>query len=175
MNKGTEGRQKGNRQPEGLQTENRQQEGIDIIAPPPLIYGLAILVAGLLTWIWPLAIGSHAAIAWAGAGLFAAGFALNIWGVIVLHRAETAINPYHSASSLVATGPFRFSRNPLYVALTMILAGLSLLFNSVWGLVVLPPVLAIMHYGVILREERDLQVQFGQAYRDYCARVRRYL
>jgi protein-S-isoprenylcysteine O-methyltransferase Ste14 len=75
----------------------------------------------------------------------------------------------------VATGPFRFSRNPLYVALTLIYVGLALLTNALWVLVLIVPVLLLMHYGVVRREERYLEAKFGDAYRAYRSSVRRYL
>ncbi len=71
--------------------------------------------------------------------------------------------------------PFRRSRNPLYVALTLMYVGLALLTNSLWVLALLVPVLLILHYGVVRREERYLEAKFGEAYRGYRARVRRYL
>ena len=70
---------------------------------------------------------------------------------------------------------FRFSRNPLYLSLTLLFTGLSLVMNSLWGLVVLVPVLVVMHVGVIRREERYLEAKFGESYRQYCSEVRRWL
>lgn len=66
-------------------------------------------------------------------------------------------------------------RNPLYVGLDLIYIGLSLLINSLWGLLMLAPLLVVMHYGVILREERYLAARFGESYGRYRASVRRYL
>jgi protein-S-isoprenylcysteine O-methyltransferase Ste14 len=73
------------------------------------------------------------------------------------------------------SGPFRFSRNPLYLALTLLYLGLTLALNTWWGIVLLVPVLIIMHWGVILREERYLEQKFGESYRQYRSKVRRYL
>ena len=92
-----------------------------------------------------------------------------------MKQAGTNINPLQPATSLVTTGPFRFSRNPLYLSLTLLFAGLSLILNSLWGLIALAPVLAILHFGVILREERYLEAKFGESYRQYRTQVRRWL
>ena len=92
-----------------------------------------------------------------------------------MHAAGTNISPLRPTTSVVTTGPFRFSRNPLYVALTLLYLGLTLAFNTWWGIVVLIPLLIIMHYGVVLREERYLEQKFGETYRQYRSQVRRYL
>lgn len=92
-----------------------------------------------------------------------------------MRRAGTNISPSRPATALVVGGPFRFSRNPLYVALTSLFLGLTLIFNTAWGLLLSIPVLIVMHYGVILREERYLEAKFGESYRDYRASVRRWL
>ena len=92
-----------------------------------------------------------------------------------MHAAGTNVNPALPTTATVASGPFRFSRNPLYLALTLLYLGLTLAFNTWWGIVVLVPVLIIMHHGVVLREERYLEQKFGETYRQYRSKVRRYL
>ena len=89
--------------------------------------------------------------------------------------AETNINPFKPTMSIVSSGPFRFTRNPLYLALTLIYAGLTLVLNTWWCVVLLAPVLLLIHFGVVAREERYLERKFGGSYRQYRARVRRYL
>jgi len=80
-----------------------------------------------------------------------------------------------SPRRIVTAGPFRFSRNPLYVAITLLYLGLTLAVKTWWGVVVLVPVLTTMHRGVVLREERYLEQKFGESYRQYRSKVRRYL
>ncbi len=92
-----------------------------------------------------------------------------------MERAGTNVNPREPTTALVVSGPFRFSRNPLYVALTLMYAGLAVVANAFWVLVLLVPVLLVLHSGVVRREERYLEAKFGEAYRQYRARVRRYL
>jgi protein-S-isoprenylcysteine O-methyltransferase Ste14 len=78
-------------------------------------------------------------------------------------------------SRIIVSGPYRFSRNPMYVAWTLIYIGIGLLVNTWWLLIFLPIMLIYMHYFVVRREKRQLEKIFGDEYRQYCDRVRRYL
>lgn len=154
--------------------EGKGPDHAQVVAPPPLIYGPALLVIWGLDRIWPAAMTGGPLVVWVG-GLFAvAGLALTLWGVQVMNRARTAVHPYHSSSRIVASGPFRFSRNPLYMGLNAVLVGVTFMLDSWWGFLVLVPVLLVMHYGVVLREERYLEGKFGDTYRAYREAVRRY-
>jgi protein-S-isoprenylcysteine O-methyltransferase Ste14 len=86
-----------------------------------------------------------------------------------------AIIPNRPASTLVTHGPFRLSRNPMYLGLSLVYLGVTLLVNSVWPLLLLPLVIAILQPTVIRLEERYLGARFGTAYDEYCRRVRRWL
>jgi len=92
-----------------------------------------------------------------------------------MHGAGTNISPLKPSISLVTSGPYRFSRNPLYVALTLIYAGLTMLLNSWWGFLLLAPVLSVLHIGVVRREEAYLERKFGDEYPAYKGSVRRYI
>jgi Phospholipid methyltransferase len=83
--------------------------------------------------------------------------------------------PFKPTMSIVTPGPFRFTRNPLYLGVTLIYCGLALVSNTWWCFVLLVPVLLLIHLGVVTREERYLERKFGDSYRQYRARVRRYL
>ncbi len=89
--------------------------------------------------------------------------------------AETNINPFKPTTAIVSSGPFRFTRNPLYLSVTLIYLGLTLAVNTWWAFLLLGPVLLFIHFGVVLREERYLERRFGESYREYRLRVRRYL
>lgn len=91
-----------------------------------------------------------------------------------MQAAGTNVNPALPTTAIVTAGPFRLSRNPLYLALTLLYFGLTLAFNTWWGIVVLVPLLIIMHRGVVLREERYLEQKFGENYRQYRSKIRRY-
>ncbi len=98
-----------------------------------------------------------------------------IWGVRVLRRAGTTVRPDKPSEKLVTSGPFRFSRNPLYLALTLIYAGVAIAANSGWALLLLIPVILIMGRFVIGREEAYLARTFGEEYERYKGAVRRWL
>jgi protein-S-isoprenylcysteine O-methyltransferase Ste14 len=96
-------------------------------------------------------------------------------GVRTLRRAGTPIDPTQAVQTVVTDGPFRFTRNPLYLSLTLTYGGVALLTGAVGALVVLPVMLVVVVKGVIVPEERYLEAKFGDAYRQYKGRVRRWL
>lgn len=154
--------------------DNKDRAGV--IAPPPLIYLGGILIGlALDRWWrgWPIFILTGWR--WSGCVLILAGALLAITGRRAMLAAETNINPFKPTLSIVSSGPFRFTRNPLYLALTLIYAGLAFVLNTWWCVVLLAPVLLLIHFGVVAREERYLEFKFGESYRQYRARVRRYL
>jgi protein-S-isoprenylcysteine O-methyltransferase Ste14 len=146
-----------------------------VVVLPPFLYGGAFVLVLLLDWIWPLPIFGHAAALWIGLILLILSLGIAMWGRRTMHAAGTNISPLRPAVALVTSGPFRFTRNPLYFAMTLLYLGLSILFNTCWGMVGLVPLLIVLHFGVILREERYLEEKFGETYRVYRSRVRRYL
>jgi len=147
-----------------------------VIVMPPFLYLGVFLVALLAQWLAPLPIFPTTAIAVAlGLSLAVVAIAVARWGRRTMTAAGTNVRPTRPATTIVTTGPFRFSRNPLYVSLTLLYLGLTTAVNTWWGLVLLVPLLATMHFGVVLREERYLERKFGEPYRQYRSRVRRYL
>ena len=147
----------------------------NVVAFPGILYAAAFAIAFALNLAWPIPVAPEPYSRWVGMALCIAGAALILWGIAAMRQAKTNIYPALPATSLVMTGPFRFTRNPLYVALAILFVGLAFEVNMAWGFAVLVPLLLVMHYGVILREERYLESKFGDAYRQYCSRVRRYL
>jgi len=149
-----------------------------VIAPPPLI-ALAVIVVGLaLDWLLPtfvlrvlLLFPERIAI---GTILFAAGGALGFPAVFAFRSAHTHVEPWKPASALVTAGIFRWLRNPMYVGLAFLVAGVGVALASDWTLVMLVPGAAVLHVGVVRREEHYLEAKFGDAYRQYKARVPRY-
>ena len=145
-----------------------------VVAPPPLIY-VAGFGAGMLLehwfphpvlpahWVRPLA-----------QVLFAVGL-LGAAAVVAFRKAGTSPNPYRPVSQLVTGGIYRLTRNPMYVGFTLWYLAAACWANSLWPFLFLPIVLLIMLYGVILREERYLDRRFGDEYRAYQQRVRRWL
>lgn len=97
------------------------------------------------------------------------------WAFLTMRRLGTTANPRKPSEALATDGPFRISRNPIYVAMTGLYIGSAFLVNSAWLLMLLPPLLMFMQWGVILREERYLTGKFGDEYTAYSSRVRRWL
>ncbi|SMF12843.1 Protein-S-isoprenylcysteine O-methyltransferase Ste14 [Tistlia consotensis] len=147
-----------------------------VVAPPPLIY-LAALLLGLgldrLLGLPGLGLGSGLRLALAAAcGLV--GLALAAPALLGFRRAGTQVEPWKPSSALVTGGPYRWTRNPMYLGLTLVYLAAALVAGSAAALVLLAPLLLVVRYGVIGREERYLEALFGQPYRDYKARVRRW-
>src|SRR5262245_20252616 len=146
-----------------------------VIMLPPALYGIGLAVVLLLRWFWPLPIRESALPFWFGLSLLVAGGALGVWGQTIMAAARTNVSPSLPTTAIVTAGPFRISRNPLYLALNLLFVGLTVAINTYWGVVALAFLLPVLHYGVVLREERYLERKFGDGYLRYKARVRRYL
>ncbi len=153
-------------------TESMHRAGI--IAPPPIIYALAFLIGIGLHWRVPLSLFSPIDTV-VGGPVLGAGVLLMVWAFSAMRRARTPVSPYRPSSAVVVDGPYRWSRNPIYLGLTLIYTGVALLAGSAWPLVLLPLVLVVMTRGVIHREERYLARVFGETYTKYQQQVRRWL
>lgn len=108
-------------------------------------------------------------------GLLTLGLGLMAWTFLTFLRHRTTVNPYRGANTLCTAGPFRFSRNPIYLGDWLVLAGACLWIHSVWPLLFAPLIWLILRYGVIRHEEAHLEAKFGEAYLVYCQRVRRWI
>jgi len=142
---------------------------------PPVLYLGTLLLGGLIDLVFPAPLPVFAErLPTAGLALVA-GLALLVTCFLRFKEAGTNVPTWMPTTALVVTGPYRFSRNPIYLALTLIYLGLALGYGSWWPIVLLAPVLIVMRFGVIAREERYLEEKFGDAYRAYCASVRRWI
>jgi protein-S-isoprenylcysteine O-methyltransferase Ste14 len=157
--------------------EDRRRDTAGVIAAPPLLFGAALIVALSLHAIQPIRIASLSGgmLRLAGVALIVLGLLLSIAVVRAFGRAGTQVSPYRKTTRFVCTGPYRYTRNPDYIGQTLMYAGIAIVANSWWPLFLLPLVLLIVQRGVIRREERYLEAKFGQEYRDYLARVPRWL
>lgn len=145
--------------------------------PPPLIY-LLLLVLGIWTGrkLNLPGIGlDESAVTVIGALLAVIGIIVNFAGAGLFHKLRTAIIPFKPATKLVTSGIYGWTRNPMYLGMALIYAGIAILFDSILALALLPLVLAIIQTKVIAREEVYLERRFGDAYRDYKRRVRRWI
>ncbi len=145
-----------------------------VIAPPPLVFGVPLLLAlllhdfvprSLLPPPWPGILGPACLVI----GLLA------LPALFAFRRAGTRPEPWKPSTALVISGPYRFTRNPMYVGMTFLYLGITCWVNTLWPLPLLPLVLVVMQYGVIAREEAYMERRFGEEYRAYRARVRRWL
>ena len=157
-------------------TETRDNAGV--IAPPPLIALTAVVLGLVLDWLLP-AFVLRVLLSWPermviGVVLIAAGAALAIPAMRGFRSAGTHVEPWKPATALVTGGIFGRLRNPMYVGLTLLLTALSILLASDWMLVMTIFFVPVIHFGVVKREERYLEAKFGDAYRQYQARVPRY-
>ena len=146
-----------------------------VILPPPLIYLAFVVGAWALTQWVPLGLPEHEFMRYTGWVSITVGIVLMLWAALVMYRHRTTINPYGKPSSLLQTGPFGFSRNPIYLADTLIYCGIGLLLGSLWPWLLLPLLIACMQRTVIIHEEHLLTRLFGDDYRTYRRRVRRWL
>ena len=159
---------------------NQSRDIPGVIAPPPIIALATFLLGLVLGWILPsffilrgiLGFGTRLIV---GAVLIASGATIAGLAIRSFLRAGTNVDPWKPAVSLVTAGIFAYTRNPLYLALFLILAGLAIALASDWMVVLLVPAALILHFGVVKREERYLAAKFGGSYRDYMSKVSRYV
>ena len=156
-----------------MSTGKKDTPGI-ILFPPLIYFGfMAMGVAG--DWFFPVALLPDAVQYSVGFVLIAASGAIVLFALYEFRQAKTSFDVRKPASSLVTTGVYRLSRNPGYLALTMIYIGIAIAADSVWILVLIVPTLVVMRNAVIVREERYLEREFGDKYLRYRRSVRRWL
>jgi len=145
---------------------------------PPMIYIAGAAIAVLLHWLFPLPWLSDPL----GEFLFAVGvlvvagaIAIDVAAMRAMKRAKTTIMPNKASEHLVTSGPFSFTRNPIYLGNTMLMIGAGLIAGILW-LILLAPVAAYATSKLAIeREEQHLQSRFGKKYRDYMKKVRRWI
>ncbi|MDB4905973.1 MAG: isoprenylcysteine carboxylmethyltransferase family protein [Gemmatimonadetes bacterium] len=146
--------------------------------PPPFLFVAGLLVGWALDrYVRGLPLGSisrDGADA-VGGTLVGAGLVLMAWGMITFRRAKTAIIPMFPATGIVRGGPYRFTRNPMYLGFTVTYIGSSLAMYTAWPLILLPLVIWLLHRFVIVREEAYLSRAFGKEYDTFRSEVRRWL
>jgi protein-S-isoprenylcysteine O-methyltransferase Ste14 len=148
-----------------------------VIAPPPVLF-VGTLVAGLLIdfLVHRLQTGFDETLRFASGGvLLLAGVVLLVLAVSGFARAGTGVRHAAGSSALVTTGAHAFTRNPMYLGMALVYAGLALGADSMVALVLLAPLLLVIQFGVIAREERFMEAKFGDAYRAYRKRVRPWI
>ena len=156
-------------------SEATSQAGADVHVPPPLVYAAPLAVAWavdrLVPWRMP---GSRwrTGVGWA---LVAAGQAVGAAGVATFRRRNTSMIPGRPASALATTGPYMYTRNPMYLGLTVSSLGGSLVLGTWWAPIALPAIVGFVDRNVIRREEAYLRQRFGAEYEDYSRHTRRWI
>lgn len=148
----------------------------NVVAFPPAVFLGSFVLGFLLQRLLP-------AVTWPASRLFGAagltlaalGLGLLAWAALTMRRAKTAIYPGHSTTTIVTGGPYRYTRNPMYLGLTSAYVGVALVANWAWPLVTLGPALIVVRYGIIGREEAYLSAKFGNAFVEYMQRVPRWI
>jgi protein-S-isoprenylcysteine O-methyltransferase Ste14 len=150
-----------------------EDRGPGVRIPPPLMVAAVMALALLLTRLVPVRLGPplpalgttllFLALAWIG------------WALLTMARAGTSPRPDRPDQALIAHGPFRLSRNPIYLGFLMIVAGFALHLGDLWAWLAVAASFALLEKVVIAREEAYLTARFGDAYAAYRARVRRWL
>jgi len=153
-------------------------DSLELKIPPLAVVLIAAGLMLLMRWLTPTLVVSLDLDVrmWAALPVLAAGIAIAVAGVIQFRRSHTTVNPMtpERTSALVSSGIYRYTRNPMYLGMALAYATVALMFNALWPLLLLVPVLVVIRYYVIGREERYLAQRFGQPYLDYCTRVRRW-
>ena len=154
------------------------EDNANVPVVPPALFGAGIGAGYLLRWLVPVRLvpaGFQSAAASLGAGLALLGAAFAGWALITFFRAKTTPHPNHPVNALVTWGPYRVSRNPMYVGLSSLTLGIALLANTPWILATLPFVWLALRRLVIDREEAYLERKFGQEYLAFKARTGRWI
>jgi protein-S-isoprenylcysteine O-methyltransferase Ste14 len=146
-----------------------------VLVFPPLLFGATLALGLLLHWIYPVNPLPVLLARVTGTLILIVSVWLALSAKAAMTRAGTNVRPDRPTLALVTDGPFRFTRNPLYLAAIGIYVSITLLVDSLWPLVLLIPLLMVLAKGVIAREEQYLEAKFGDTYRNYKSRVRRWL
>lgn len=142
---------------------------------PPLIAIVAVLAGIGLRYLHPLPLGMAPAGRWVGGGMMVLWLGLAIWAVGTFRHAGTTPDPHGDVTAFVTVGPFRFTRNPMYLGLLVFQVAAALVLDNAWILFLVPLAWLVLDRVVIVGEERYLAARYGQAYDDYRGRVRRWL
>lgn len=155
-----------------------QQDTAGIRFPPPFYYLLGLIVGFVIQYFYPvyLARPGHRQIMYTlGAIWIVLGLVLFIWALLTFRRAGTSPIPHIPTTALTGNGPYRLTRNPMYLAMALFSVGVSLTANALWPLLSVPVAMVLIDRLVIRKEEHYLDAKFGDAYRQYRSRVRRWL
>jgi protein-S-isoprenylcysteine O-methyltransferase Ste14 len=148
---------------------------VDVRIPPPLIYVAGFVLGLLLERAFLVLVLPKTPSRVAAVLCIALWAILTVWSIGLFHRARTSFLPIKPTTTLVVYGPYKFTRNPMYLGLACLYLGLALWLGIFWALILLPAVIALVQHYVIAREEQYLERKFGKEYLRYKAGVRRWI
>ncbi|HMJ07348.1 MAG TPA: isoprenylcysteine carboxylmethyltransferase family protein [Chthoniobacterales bacterium] len=154
---------------------NQANDHPGVIAFPPLIWLVCAVTSGVEHFLFPMRMMERSVALFFGIVFALIAPSLAIWAAVVMKRAGTNVNPSAPALSIVRNGPYRFTRNPMYLALCLLQVAVGLLLNDWLALLFVLPLALTLHYGVIRREERYLEAKFGPRYLALKREVRRWI
>ena len=155
---------------------NDTPETAQVLIRPPLAWALAVTAGLVLDWLAPLPfLPEDWPAGLLGAVVFVLALALGVWALDTMTRAGTNVPTNRPTTTIVEGGPYRFTRNPIYMGMFGGLIGLGIAFDNLWLPLMLVPFALVIRYGVVAREEAYLDRKFGETYRGYRQRVRRWL
>src|SRR6516225_4833452 len=147
-----------------------------VIIRPPLGWGLAVLAGLALNWLVPLPfLLADLPAGWLGGMVFLLALGLFAWATVTITTAGSNVPTNRPTTTIVESGPYRVTRNPIYLGMFLGLIGLAIAFDNLWLVMMLVPFALVIRYGVVAREEAYLERKFGDVYRGYRSRVPRWL
>lgn len=156
-------------------SESENSDHARVLAPAPVFYIFALVAGFAIHYLWPVTLGSSSVMTAFGLALVTISIPIVLFALLAMRRANTAFDARRSTIAIVVDGPFRFSRNPTYLSLTLLALGISLAFNSVWLLASAAVATGLTQWLVIKPEERYLTTKFGEEYCSYARGVRRWI
>ncbi len=142
---------------------------------PPVYFLIALIIQAWPARIWPLANLLPEPYTYGGAILIAIGVAIAISASRMFDRLGTTVKPFEESAHLATAGLYRVTRNPMYLGMVFVLAGVALLLSSLTALLLVPPFMLLLFWRFIRVEEQMLEERFGDEYRELKARVRRWI
>ena len=157
------------------QTSQTIPDTAGVVIFPPILFSGTLAAALLLSYLLPASVVPVQVALWSGAALFVVAFAMLRLAAQALRNHKTSINPKGATTTLVKTGIYRYTRNPIYLSFTLIYIAVLVMAHAWWGLLLLIPLLVVVQKGIIEREEQYLSRKFGEEYQNYQRNVRRWL
>ena len=160
---------------QGNESGQHDSKGPGVRFPPPLVFVISLVLGGIVHSIWPVGLIESVLLRYLGVTLCVVAL-LGLLGIgLMFHRHKTSIEPWKPTSTVMSHGPYAYSRNPIYVGFCFVAIGVGLSQNSLWITLSFLPAAFIVFHTAIVREEKYLEKKFGEEYRRYKEKVRRWL